>query len=224
MASLLTDVANNNFPVPQVAATGASVTQENNNNNEPSITEHRPQCSKPIEPSNAIGCVCSCDDEQARNGNVTGETRTDCDRCSRGLAPPPPSLTNWLYEGLDLGGRLPRDRDDNEVKQCLGHRRTGSATVAGHKSSIKSHRRTVSSITTTTFNCPHRRSSTVVVILGGVGRKSIDDATPKDCTQIVMEHCKVCQTFLHTYILIYRNLGFTSCWKQTKSSLIAFQG
>lgn len=73
------------------------------------------------------------------------------------------------------------------AKQAIGHRRSGSATVTTHKSSVKSHRRTVSSITSTTFNCPHRKPSTVVVILGA----GANDGGPKDWTQLIVEHCKV---------------------------------
>lgn len=198
-STLLTDVVNNNITIP---AHGAALTRNrppqlsaathsnpntnhNNNNNDGLIGGSEQTTCKLIAPLNSLRCVCAsstedgCSCSKVHDADGVGE-KPICDRVRSS------SMCNQMASNALAAAALYADvgvcdalqqQQLQQKKQCLpGHRRSESATVTtlSHKNSIKSHRRTVSSITTTTFNCPHRKSSTVIVMLTGAGGGKVD--------------------------------------------------
>lgn len=141
-----------------------------------------------IAPSNSIKCVCACDDD-VETGLCS--TRRVCDRRA-----PNALCTSALKADLDnvkFALMLENNNDTNQ-HSIKRHRRCESASVLGYnggsqrQESIKLvHRRTMSNITTATFNCHHRNSSVVVVITKESDR-------PKDCVDLILDHCKVYQS------------------------------
>lgn len=204
-STLLTDVVNNNINIPAVVVSSESVTQGvgiNNNNdaligtgtNDADDQQAASATATTCKCSPSIRCTCKSDDVDGKGIQHGGNEMMICDRINSTLSNnqlASNAAIAALYTDVGVCDKAQQQQQlQKKSQQCLlGHRRSESATVTtlSHKNSIKSHRRTVSSITTTTFNCPHRKSSTVIVMLG----KNDKDA-PKDCTEFIVKHCKVC--------------------------------